>query len=196
MLHNVNKFLMKRGKRTMRSFLFAAICCLGAIVVHGGVLHCSEGYGMCNYKKETLESINVNGSANLDETKVLGRTVVNGSLSANESSMNTLQVNGQAQLKDCSISGEAIINGALSADNTTFDGEISAASQRITLEGCSVASIRMRETASYSRPQVVELRRGTKVSGSITVESGNGEVWLFSDSQVAGEVVGAKVIRK
>ena len=185
----------------MKSFLFMSIVfsgffCLGTSVIHGGLMQRNEGYGLCSYKKETVDFINVNGSASFDEIKVQGKTIVNGSLYADESAMNTLQVNGRAQLKNCSISSEAVINGALLADNTNFGGELSVASQQIKLGGCSVASIRIREVASYTGTQVVELRSGTKVNGSITVESGKGEVWLFSNSQVIGEIIGAQVIEK
>lgn len=153
-------------------------------------------YGYQRYGKETIDSIQGNGSVILDGTKVLGLVLVNGSLNAEESAIGGLQVNGQVDLKNCLISNTTTINGSLNADNTKFQKELSVASQRITLRTCSIDSLIVREVSGYDDVQVIDLRSGTKITGPIVVESGNGEIWLSSNSEISDQVSGAKVIRK
>ncbi len=153
-------------------------------------------YGHQNFGKETINSIQANGSVILDGTKVLGLVKVNGSLEADEAAIDSLQVNGQAGLKNCLISNSSIINGSLTADNTNFQNELSVASQKITLRTCSVDALTVREVVGFEGVQVIDLRSGTKITGPIVVESGNGEVWLSSNSEVSGQISGAKVYKK
>lgn len=153
-------------------------------------------YGYQSYGKETVNSIQGNGSVVLDGTKVLGLVQVNGSLEADEAAIDSLQINGQATLKNCLIKNGASINGSLAADNTKFQKELSVASQKIILRTCSVESLTVRQVAGFEGIQIIDLKSGTKVTGPIVVESGNGEVWLSSNSEALGEISGAKVIRK
>lgn len=169
---------------------------------------CSKGYGMNKtskavsnygyqrYGKETVDAIQANGSVVLEGTKVLGLVSVNGSLNAEESAIGNLHINGQVDLKNCLIDNTTTINGGLNADNTKFEKELSVASQKITLRTCSVDSLILREVTGYEGTQVIDLRSGTKVTGPIVVESGNGEIWLSSNSEITEQVSGAKVIRK
>lgn len=153
-------------------------------------------YGYQKYGKETVDFVQGNGSVILEGTKVLGPVFVNGSLNAEESEIGSLQVNGQVDLKNCLINNIATINGSLNADNTQFQKELSVASQRITLRTCSIDSIIVREVSGYNGIQVIDLRSGTKVTGPIVVESGNGEIWLSSNSEISNQVSGAKVLKK
>lgn len=156
----------------------------------------SYSYGYQKYGKETVDVIQANGGVVLEGTKVLGLVSVNGSLNAEESAIGSIQVNGQVDLKNCLINNETTINGSLNADNTKFQKELSVASQRITLRTCSVESLIVREVQGYDGVQVIDLRSGTKVTGPIVVESGNGEIWLSSNSEISDQIGGAKVFRK
>ena len=106
-------------------------------------------YGYQKYGKESLDSIQANGSVILEGTKVTGLVKVNGSLNAEESAIKSLQVNGslyaeesaikslqvngQADLQNCVFTSTATINGSLNADNTKFESELLVASQKIVL---------------------------------------------------------------
>ena len=154
-------------------------------------------YGCQKYENETVSSIQANGAVILDGTKVLGDVQINGSLNAEESEINTLQVNGQAELDNCVISDTTIINGSLNANNTKFQENLSVASQKIVLKMCSVNSLIVREVSGYMGTQIVDLRSGTNVTGSIIVESGNGEIWISSNSKISETLVsGAQVYKK
>lgn len=47
----------------------------------------------------------------------------------------------------------------------------------------------------YDGIQVIDLCSGTKITGPIVVESGNGEIWS-SGSEISDQVSGAKVSRR
>lgn len=151
--------------------------------------------GFC-VETEIVNSIYENGSVILKSTNVLGSLVVNGSLNAEDSVIRSLQVNGQANLKNCVINSLSTINGSLHADNTQFQQELSVASQKITLKTCSIASLIVRKTDGYEGIQIINLRNGTNVTGPIIVESGNGQIWMSSDSKISGQVSGAQVLGK
>lgn len=153
-------------------------------------------YGSQSYGKETVNAIHANGSVILEGTKVLGLVQVNGSLEADEATMDSLQINGQANLKNCLIRNGASINGALAADNTKFQHELSVASQKISLRTCSIEVLIVREVTGFKGVQIIDLRSGTTITGPIVVESGNGEIWLSSNSVISGEITGAKVVQK
>lgn len=132
----------------------------------------------------------------LEGTEILGTVSVNGSLNAEESAIGSLQVNGQVDLKNCLINNTTTINGSLNAVNTKFQKELSVTSQKIILGTCSIDTLIVREVKGYDGTQVIDLRSGTKVTGPIIVESGNGEIWLSSNSEISDRVSEAKVYRK
>lgn len=184
----------------MRKIYFLAVISAMTMLSKGysmdNVSKFGNSYGCQKYGKETVDAIQANGSVVLEGTKILGLVSVNGSLNAEESAIGSLQVNGQVDLKNCLISNTTTINGSLNANNTNFQKELSVASQKITLGTCSVDSLIVREVSGYDGAQVIDLRSGTKVIGPVIVESGHGEIWLSSNSEISDQITGAKVYRK
>lgn len=180
------------------------ICLLAILLTLGSSISGVEGmskfnsnYGYQKYGKESLDSIHGNGTVILEGTKVSGLVQVNGNLKAEESAINSLQVNGQADLQNSVVANAAIINGSLTADNTKFQKNLSVASQKIVLRMCTVDSLTIREVGGYVGKQIVDLRSGTNITGPIVVESGNGEIWISSNSEISETLVtGAHVYRK
>lgn len=154
-------------------------------------------YGCQKYGAESVEAIYKNGSVILEATQVLRSVFVNGSLRANGASMNTLEVNGGVELNNCLVSNATIVNGSLNAQSTEFQGEVSVASQKTIFKSCTVSSLVLREVDGYTGTQIIDLRDGTKVIGSVVVCGGNGEIWLSQDSTVSlNDVSGARVYQK
>lgn len=154
-------------------------------------------YGYQKYGKETLSSIHGNGTVILEGTKISGLVQVNGNLKAEKSAINSLQVNGQTDLHDCVITNTTIVNGSLNADKTKFQNALSVASQKIVLRKCTVDTLTIREVSGYTGNQIVDLRSGTRVTGPIVVESGKGEIWISSNSEISeAQVSGAQVYRQ
>jgi hypothetical protein len=70
-------------------------------------------------------------------------------------------------------------------------------SQKTVLRKCAVESLTVRKTSDYGEAQIIDLRGGTTVSGTITFESGIGEVWVSSDSELSStQVHGAQIHKK
>jgi hypothetical protein len=170
----------------MKKYIYTAV--LLASALSKGYSMDTSSYGNQSYGKETVNSIQANGSVLLEGTKVLGTVNVNGNLDADEAAIGNLHVNGQVGLTNCLVSNQSVINGSLSAENSKFQGEISISSQKVLLRTCSIDSLKVREVVGYKGVQVVDLRSGTKVAGPLVVDSGNGEVWLSSSSEVNGPV--------
>jgi len=184
-----------KKKSLFAGFLSLVVFCQ----IHGveSVNKASINYGYQKYGKETMDSIQGNGTVILEGTKVLGLVQVNGSLNAEESAMDSLRINGQVELRNCLITNTSSVNGSLTADNTKFQKELSVASQKIILRMCSLKSLTIREVTGFTGAQVVDLRSGTRVSGPIVVESGNGEIWISSNSEISlDQVSGAQVYKK
>lgn len=70
-------------------------------------------------------------------------------------------------------------------------------SDKVILTRCSLKSLIVRRSLGHSGIQVIDLRDGTHVSGPIVVESGNGEIWISSNSEISiDQVSGAQVYTK
>ena len=152
--------------------------------------------GNHTYGKEIVESIRENGTVTLENTRVQGLVDVNGSLKATGATINSLQVNGLVDLQNCLITNTAMINGSLSATNTKFQKELSVSSKKIVFNQCTLTSLTLREVSGDTGPQIIDLRN-TEVTGKISVESGNGEVWISSKSEISKrQISGARVWRK
>lgn len=154
-------------------------------------------YGFQQYGKETQDAIQCNGSAILKGTTVCGLTEVNGSLNADNSALTTLQVNGQTILNNCVITHAANITGGLIADNTKFQSPLNVTSQKITLKKCTVESLNVKEVKGYTGTQIVDLRGGSMIIGSIVVDSGKGEIWISPNNELsAAQITGAIILKK
>lgn len=149
--------------------------------------------GSKSFKNEKLTSVIVNGATELEGTRIEHLTV-NGSLAASKATMGELVVNGSASLNNSIITGDLTINGLLDASRSQLHKLIIAASEA-TLSGSSATDIVVRKDP-FLRVQRLVLRRGTKITGSITFESGSGQVVISSDSSVKGTIKGAEIIHK
>lgn len=155
-------------------------------------------FGSHKYGQETMVAFDVNGSLELNGTVILGNLIVNGYLSAKKTEIGFLEVNGAAELKECKIISGAIINGALEAEKSIFQKELSIAAETTVLRSTTAESIIIRQLeknpAQERNPiQILELRDGTRINGSISFESGEGEVIISADSEIIGDVKGGKV---
>jgi hypothetical protein len=186
---------------TMKNMLIVATLFLFACTNYVGAREPLKNatciYGYHNYVNESLHSIEANGTAIMEETEVAGLVQVNGFLKAEESTMHSLKVNGQTELHNCLITNSTTINGLLDAEKTQFQNGLSIASQKIILRGCTVDSLTIRKLKEYAGKQVVYLRSGTVVTGTIIFESGKGELWISLNSKVAdSQVSGAQIYRR
>lgn len=153
--------------------------------------------GYLKYINKTVNNIQENGYVVLEKTDVLGHVQVNGAFKADRGVMMSLEVNGQADLRDCVISGKAVMNGFLDAVDTKFQNDLIIISQKVVLNRCSFESLTVRAVQGSCGIQVVDLRDETTVIGKIIVESGTGEIWVSSNSEIlTTQVLGARIYVK
>ena len=149
--------------------------------------------GSKSFGDEHLGEIVVNGATELDETTIEHLTV-NGSLEARNATIGTLIVNGSAYLEDSKVERNTTINGGLETSGATLH-KISILSSEIILCNSTATDIVIHK-ARPSKVQRLKLRKGTQITGSVTFESGKGEVWISDDSSVKGQIKGATTLRK
>lgn len=174
-----------------------------ALLIAQGVLAATvidnDGYGYSyqRHKNETIDCIQASGAVSLNGTRVLGSVNLNGSLSAEKSSIGSLQVNGHVNLNDCVIEQSTVINGSVVAQNTHFQSNLSVATQKIVLNSCSLHSLTIREVEGFIGMQTIEFLSDTTVAGPIVVESGNGQILVSSNSKISeSQVSGAVIMRR
>jgi hypothetical protein len=177
--------------------LLSAFACISILAAREPLKNATCLYGYHTYIKETLNSIQADGTAILEGTQVRGLTRINGILKAKASTLHALQVNGQAELNNCLITNGTSINGFLDADKTEFQQGLSIASQKVILRGSTADSLTIREVKGFTGKQVVYLRNGTVITGPIVFESGNGELWVSLSSKISEDLVsGGQIYRK
>lgn len=156
----------------------------------------SYGYGVQHYTNETLPSVYVNGSVFLEGTIVTGEVKVNGSMQANKATLNNIELNGELQISNSNIAGNVRMNGFLQARQSHFLGTLSIAAQRMSIKTCTITNLHVRSVEEYQGIQVIDARGGTKITSSIIVDSGKGEIWVTSPHDISASVVGAEICIK
>jgi len=152
--------------------------------------------GIANYGAVTLDSLQGAGLVKLNGTSVLNTAHFDGSFLANDVRIGALEVSGEANLTAAIIGQKSFIFGSLQAVRSTFSKPLTLLTQKAVFTGCKIESIIVKKDTACKGKQVLELKLGTIVDGSIEFESGKGEVVLFPGSQVLGPITGGKVLKK
>lgn len=145
------------------------------------------------YGKETVEKIETNGLIKLDGTTITEYLQVNGSLKAEGAQIEKMQINGQATLDNCLIKKKSVVCGFLSVINSKFRDELSVSSEKATFNSSTLTSLHILQVEGYQGVQLVELVGKTKIDGSITFDSGKGEVIADPDTEITGKIIGGKI---
>ena len=152
-------------------------------------------------ESNALKDLHFNGVATLKNSNIEKNVHVNGYLRADNSTIRSLSVNGKATISNCIIQKETQVNGSFWAEASTFHDLVSISSEKVTFIECTIAAIEMREIGKKwvfwgSTTQIVKLKHGSKIQGTIFFEQGDGEVWLYDPNCTCGNVIGGKIIRK
>lgn len=152
--------------------------------------------GVGSYGRELVESLHGQGLIKLKGTKVATTLKVEGSLISTDASAGTLEVYGSANLRDTVIDGTALIVGSIQATNTKFLQLLTINTPKATFTKSQIHSLVFKQEPSFKAKQVLELKQGSIIEGSLHFEGGKGEVIVDSTSRIAGKVTGGKVIYK
>lgn len=152
-----------------------------------------QGAGYANYGNETLDSLNYNGTVNLDGTSIYHNTIVNGSFEAHDARLNKLLVNGAVTVADTIVSGPVQVNGFLTCKDSTFMEQVCIASRKAVFDSSTVHDILIKPSSGNSE-SVVYLQ-DTQVLGSIVFQGGHGKVYVDKDSSIQGSVEGGEIVQ-
>lgn len=153
-----------------------------------------EAFGLTSYGAITLESLKSAGLLKLNGTSVAALQV-KGSLIAKDATIGSLEIFGEANLSNSTVEKTSSIFGTLQATHAKFLQPLTLQTRKATFTASKLDSIRVQPTESKGK-QILELRQGTEVNGSIVFESGNGEVHISRNSHLFGSVTGGKVLKK
>ena len=148
-------------------------------IVPGGVT-CGHG---------SVDNLSGNGVASVNGTTILGETLVNGLLNAEDATFFSLEVSGSTKLVHCIINGEARIKGSLTATSTKFEQSLEVSSGETHLINSKIGhDLHIGHTDS--RKQTVYLDDVSEVAGNIVFDDGQGEVIIRSQSKMGGKIIG------
>jgi hypothetical protein len=151
--------------------------------------------GANQYGQVELEAIDGTGLIKLNGTTAQ-EIHLTGSLIAQDAQIGMLDIIGEANLKDSTIQNAASVMGSLQTTRTTFQNSLSILSQKALFTSSRLEAITVKKDTGYKGKQIIELRQGTLINGSIHFESGKGEVIVFPGCQVLGDVTGGKIVKK
>lgn len=160
------------------------------------VMKQSEVKGSGTYGAETLETLSGFGLVKLNGTSITNQLDMKGSLISQNAEIGTLNVMGEANLTGTTVKNNSLVEGSLQAVRSKFLGNVILSSQKAVFTATQLDSITVKKDMGFKGKQIIELKQGSIINGSVHFESGKGEVILFPGCQVLGPVTGGKVIKK
>jgi hypothetical protein len=174
---------------------------LGAIAVlftFTTTVHAEMSFGICNYAKQTVDSINCAGAASLQETSVTGDMHIAGPLKSFKSTIGAMDIAGVAEMHNSIVKGKATIAGMLNADQSTFkDIRVAGAAtfNKSTIKGNaeiagSLSAVNSRFEKNVSVDSKKMQLKSSEVKGDVLVKSKQKkpEVILTCGSHIGGSI--------
>lgn len=156
----------------------------------------TKAVGGANFGHETLEAIEGTGLIKLNGTTVENGIHISGSLISQNGQIGSINVSGEVSLTATTVKNGGSIMGSFQAVRSKIEAPLTILGQKTVITNSKLSGITIKKDASYKGKQIIELRLGSIVDGSIHFESGKGEVLLYQGSQVLGSVTGGKIIKK
>jgi hypothetical protein len=110
--------------------------------------------------------------------------------------LGSIDVLGEVNLTDTVVSQPSTISGYLRTQRSTFQAPLTLRAYKAVLTASKFTSIKVLKQEAFKGKQIVELKQKTVVEGSISFESGKGEVHLYPGCKVYGPIEGGKLVRK
>ena len=134
----------------------------------------TEINGFITAKNSTLNSLTVNGDADLDHVLVKGSVLVQGKLAA----------------EDANFQEAVVIKGQINAEDSHFNKTITIYGNHSEFENCHLENIIL-EKNNDQKVQHLYLEE-TQVDGDITFKS-HGIIHMDKESKIVGKVTGGKI---
>ncbi len=153
-------------------------------------------YGGKNFGHESVEAIDGTGLIKLSGTIVENEVHIIGSLISQNGEIGELDIIGEVNLTGTTVKHGGQIMGSIQTVRSKIEEPITLLCQKAVFTNSKLSDITVKQDSGFKGKQILELRLGTLVNGSIHFESGKGEVLVYPGSQVLGTVSGGKIIKK
>ena len=154
---------------------------------------CQQSWGQMICSKGTIDKLNAQGIVSVIDTKVLGKSSINGTFNAKNAQLNELSIHGMSVFNNSSITGESHLFGSLKASNCKFSKSLFITSQNMALNSCNLAKIVASSGGEFNT--IIKLT-GNSVVNQIVFTKAGGEVWLYDTAKVLQPVQGGTIINK
>lgn len=142
------------------------------------------------------EKLKINGAATIGQNTIIKKTIiVNGQLEITGAALEgNLLANGTTSINSSILRRKSHFSGNLTVRDCQFSDSIILLAQNASFVNCQINHMIIQALPYIKISQKILLSNGCKVSGDITFESKNGEVWIEKSSQIDGEINGGKII--
>ncbi|MCH1429452.1 MAG: hypothetical protein GWP59_08975 [Chlamydiales bacterium] len=154
------------------------------------------GEGYHNIQREVIEDLDFKGSIDLEGVEVKKTTKVQGAAKIEGGRFLDLIVSGVLDVEDAKIQGNTEVIGELDAESTEFQQQLMFTGEELELKSSTANDIVIKVNGSKKHIQRLHIKEGSKVSGNITFESGNGEVVIDEESSFSGNLEGGKIVEE
>lgn len=146
-----------------------------------------QGFGVCNYGKQKIDSVVCYGPTVMKATTVNGDVKVTGSLQAENLTAKNLLIQGSVDLKNSLIKGSTNATGALHTDHVEFKQGVAVTGNDIVMSTTKVNG--MVTVTSQDKSPYLQLQCGSTITGAVLFDGKAGVVQITGDSLVQGKVV-------
>lgn len=170
----------------------AALLLVGCAVAQADTCRVVPGSITCG--NGTVDHLLGNGMVNVNGTTVTGAAVINGLLNAEDASFSSLEVNGSANFIQCTVNETADIKGSLNASSTKFQSKLEIYSNSVRFINSKVDNDLHIHHTDSNKKQTVYLDNFSEITGNITFDDGEGEVYIRGNSKIGGKIIGGQVV--
>ncbi len=141
------------------------------------------------------EKLKINGAAILGQNTIIKKTItINGQLKATGVFFeDNLFANGTTDISNSSLKLNAYFSGNLIAQDCQFSNSIILLSLDSSFSHCQINHVIIQRLPHVKTPQKIRLSNGCEITGDVTFEAGNGEIWIEKSTQIHGKVIGGKI---
>jgi phage baseplate assembly protein gpV len=141
------------------------------------------------------KALDVDGSVKVKKIKV-NNVRVTGEFYANDAAIaQNLTVDGAIEGRNINVAGKTTLVGELDVRDSNFQ-VIDIISEECTLDSTTTKNITFKKPSTIFKTEKLVLKGNSTVAGDVVFESGKGEIYLYGDSTITGQVKGGTIVKK
>lgn len=138
--------------------------------------------------------LKVKGDVHLVKADLPGSINIEGDFRGERVKLGHTEIKGNVELIDSEITVRAAFEGDdVYIENSNLTENLELTTKRVILNHSTFNTLLIFPVEGYDGEQLLELRNGTNIKGSIVFYSGKGRVIRSKDSLIRSEIIGAEV---